>query len=148
MNAGASSWANGIYYMLGGNTFWAQGHQDSNNVVANAPAPGAGSWHHFAVAYSSSGNYAWIDGSPSNATFGSQCAGPEPQGRSPCLEARAGGVYLTGHPGGLGVSGGDNTINNPWLNGGLPGTYDNIRIYNRALTDADVTLIYQTELIP
>lgn len=146
LNGAQTNWANGYLYIYGGGTsrrMWNQhGNNASRNVDANAFPPGTGVWTHFASAMNNSGvQWAWINGSPSNASTVSCASDPA---LSPC-NAWSGSVVNHNW---LIINGLDNAPGAPMPGQGQTGTFDDFRVYNRVLSDAEVLEIYQRTQSP
>jgi len=146
LNGAQTNWANGPLYIYGGGTsrrMWNQhGNNASRHVDANAFPPGTGIWTHFASAMNSSGvQWAWINGSPSNATV-SNCGADPPL--SPC-SAWSGSIVP--HNWQV-INGLDNTPGVPMSGQGQTGRFDDFRVYNRVLSDAEILEIYNMTKAP
>ena len=146
LNGAQTNWANGPLYIYGGGTsrrMWNQhGNNASRHVDANASPPGTGIWTHFASAMNSSGvQWAWINGSPSNATV-SNCGADPPL--SPC-SAWSGSIVP--HNWQV-INGLDNTPGVPMSGQGQTGRFDDFRVYNRVLSDAEILEIYNMTKAP
>ena len=148
LNGAQTNWANGYLYIYGGGSrMWNQrGNNASVNVDANGSPVGSGQWTHIASARNSAGVlYAWINGSPSNPTAVS-CAAASPV--SPC--SYTGGQWvgnIVSHNW-LIINGLDNTPGVPMGGQGQTGHFDDFRVYNRILSDAEILEIYNQTMAP
>jgi len=145
LNGAQINWANGYLYIYGGGTtMWNQyGNNFSRHVWPNAPAPGGNQWHHIASARSNAGiMYGWIDASPGNATY-SGCG--TSNAYSPCSDAGASSIVPHRW---LIIAGLDNLPGIAMPGQGIRGHFDDFRVYNRVLTDAEVLEIYNQTKAP
>lgn len=148
LNGAQTSWANGYLYLYGGGSrMWNQRDNNASvNVDANGAPNGTGQWTHVASARNSSGVlYAWVNGSPSNAATVS-CAASTPS--SPCVYTGGQWVGNIVSHNWLIINGLDNTPGVPMGGQGQTGHFDDFRVYNRVLSDAEILEIYNQTMAP
>jgi len=148
LNGAQTNWANGYLYIYGGGSrMWNQrGNNASVNVDANGAPAGTGQWTHVVSARNSAGTlWAWINGSPTNPTS-SSCAADPPS--SPCSYAVGGWMGNIVSHNWLIINGLDNVPNSAMGGQGQTGHFDDFRVYNRVLSDAEVLEIYNQTKAP
>ena len=157
LGSGTTTWTLSYWYYensAGGSTQMLQGHSGGNwgarfhlfqhgsllnmhnqsgisHDVSMAFQPTPSHWHHFAAGVSGPKTVnAWIDGNPTVHTRTDS-------------QSHYGVTY-----GQLFLNGFEHPVGTPWANNYRTGHFDNVRYYNRILTDAEVSSIYNTEKVP